>query len=135
MGIGRYNSEGYKDLVPQMAIAEIEKAERKELHIEHLSDAEFNRFAEEMKGYAKENCSIKEYAELQLAARKAYGVTSDNSALNILPLDIMSERNAKEVWDEIDSHTPSDNIYLIITSVTEVPVPSSSLTSYSPETV
>ena len=32
MGIGRYNSEGYKDLVPQMAIAEIEKAERKELH-------------------------------------------------------------------------------------------------------
>ena len=28
MGIGRYNSEGYKDLVPQMAIAEIEKAER-----------------------------------------------------------------------------------------------------------
>ena len=104
-------------------------------YIEHLSDAEFNRFAEEMKGYAKENCSIKEYAELQLAARKAYGVTSDNSALNILPLDIMSERNAKEVWDEIDSHTPSDNIYLIITSVTEVPVPSSSLTSYSPETV
>lgn len=81
-------------------------------YIEHLSDAEFNRFAEEMKGYAKENCSIKEYAELQLAARKAYGVTSDNSALNILPLDIMSERNAKEVWDEIDSHTPSDNIYL-----------------------
>ena len=53
-------------------------------YIEHLSDAEFNRFAEEMKGYAKENCSIKEYAELQLAARKAYGVTSDNSALNIL---------------------------------------------------
>lgn len=32
MGIGRYNSEGYKDLVPQMAIAKIEKEERKKLH-------------------------------------------------------------------------------------------------------
>lgn len=34
-------------------------------YIEHLSDAEFNRFAEEMKGYAKENCSIKEYAFME----------------------------------------------------------------------
>ena len=32
MGISKYNNEGYKDLVPQRAIAEIEKAERKELH-------------------------------------------------------------------------------------------------------
>lgn len=32
MGIGRYNSEGYKDLVPQMAIAKIEKEERKKLY-------------------------------------------------------------------------------------------------------
>ena len=38
MGIGRYNSEGYKDLVPQMAIAEIEKAERKELHKKFLEN-------------------------------------------------------------------------------------------------
>ena len=33
MGIGRYNSEGYKDLVPQMAIAEIEKAESANVNI------------------------------------------------------------------------------------------------------
>ena len=40
MGIGRYNSEGYKDLVPQMAIAEIEKAERKELLGEKIKKEE-----------------------------------------------------------------------------------------------
>jgi hypothetical protein len=32
MGISRYNSEGYFDPVPQMAVAEIEKEEKKELH-------------------------------------------------------------------------------------------------------
>ena len=32
MGISRYNSEGYFDPVPQMAVSAIEKEEKKELH-------------------------------------------------------------------------------------------------------
>lgn len=32
MGISRYNSEGYFDPVPQMAVAAIEKEEKEELH-------------------------------------------------------------------------------------------------------
>ena len=38
MGIGRYNSEGYKDLVPQMAIAEIEKAKQKKMVIRYFTE-------------------------------------------------------------------------------------------------
>lgn len=81
-------------------------------YIESMSDSEFESFAEHMKGYAKEDCTLKQYVELQEKAKKAYGVTSANSALNVLPIGIMPEDKANSVWDEIDSHTPSDNIYL-----------------------
>lgn len=68
-------------------------------YIEHLSDAEFNRFAEEMKGYAKENCSIKEYPCFAIG-NKAGGILMDVALLNV---KITFQKNSVEV-DAIGNH-------------------------------
>lgn len=77
-----------------------------------MNDTQFEEFYDHYMGSVEEITSWKEYRKRVDEARKANGVTEENSAMNSVIVQYMSDEANREMWSKINETNPSDLVAL-----------------------